>query len=88
MTEQDFAKIKFRIVSHVSMKQQHSCICESINHEPRIALYVRTRINDDGNFGRTITHYIFNGKTYKSKKKFLEAITAFEEGMKSKFEKI
>lgn len=87
MTESDLAKIMFRLVSHVNTKKQHASIRESVGYEPRITLYTRTHVKDNGKFGRTITHYIFNCKTYKTKKKFLEATTAFEEERKSKLEK-
>ena len=87
MTDQDLAKIKFRMVSHLNMRTQHACVYESIDHEPKIAVCMLTPVKEDGTFGRAFAHYIFNGKTYKTKKKFLEAMTEFEEERKSKFNK-
>lgn len=87
MTDQDLAKIKFRMVSHLNMGTQHACAYVSVDYEPRIEMCVHTIVRDDGTFGRAFAHYRFNGKVYKTKKKFLEAITAFEEERKSKFEK-
>lgn len=78
MTVQDFAKIKFRMVSHLNMGQQHGTAYESVDYEPKIAMCVHTPVKD-GIFGRAYVHYDFNGQIYKTKKKFLEAITAFEE---------
>ena len=87
MTESDLAKIKFRMVSHLNIRTQRTCAYESIDHEPKIAVCMLTPVKEDGTFGRSITHYIFNGRTYKTKKIFLEAATAFEEERKRKFEK-
>lgn len=87
MTEQDLAKIKFRMVSHLNMETLHACTYESVNHVPSFEICVQTRLRDDDMFGGSYTHYRFNGKVYKTKKKFLEAITAFEEERKRKFKK-
>lgn len=87
MTESDLAKIKFRMVSHLNMGEQHASSYESVDHEPTIGMCVHTPVKEDGTFGRAFAHYRFNGKVYKTKNKFLEAMTAFEEERKSKFEK-
>ncbi len=85
MTKQDLNKIKFGFVSYTAYL--HLGIWESVDYEPRITVCTRTHVKDDSIFSKSISHYIFNGKTYKTKKKLLEAITAFEEERKSKFEK-
>lgn len=87
MTESDLAKIKFRFVMSMSGKYEHMLSYESVGHIPTIGICIHTPVRKDGNFGREYRHYRFNGKTYKTKKKFLEAITAFEEERKSRFEK-
>lgn len=79
MTESDLAKIMFRFVSHVYTEHSRATVRESVDYEPRITLYMRTHVKDNGRFGSTIIHYIFNGNVYKTKKKFLEAVTAWEE---------
>lgn len=79
MTEQDFYKIMFRFVSHVYMEHHQATIRESVNYEPSITVYTRTYVKDNGKFGRTVIHYLFNNKVYKTKKKFLKAMTAWEE---------
>lgn len=79
MTESDFSKIRFRKVSHLNMGTQHACTYESVDHEPTIWICVHTRVKEDGTFGRAFAHYRFNDKVYKTKKKFLEAMTAYEE---------
>lgn len=87
MTESDLAKIKFKCVSHLAMEQEHVLTYESVGHIPKIWIFIHTPVRKDGSFGRQYRYYSFNGKIYKSKKKFLEAATAFEEERKSKFEK-
>lgn len=88
MTESDLAKIKFRVVMHLNMGHEHVCTYESIDHNPTIIIRNRAKLRKSGVFGKSSVRYMFNGKTYQSKKKFLEAATAFEEERKSKFKKI
>ena len=87
MTESDLAKIKFKFVMSMSGEYEHYTTYESVDHIPTIGICIHTPVRKDGSFGREYRHYRFNGKTYKTKKKFLEAITEFEEERKSKFEK-
>lgn len=87
MNEQDFEKIKFKFVMHLNMEHEHALSYESVDHIPPIGICIHTPVRKDGSFGREYRHYRFNGKVYKTKKKFLEAMTAFEEERKSKFEK-
>lgn len=71
----------------MSLSYEHMLSYESVDHIPTIGICIHTPVRKDGSFGREYRHYRFNGKVYKTKKKFLEAITAFEEERKSKFEK-
>lgn len=87
MTESDLTKIKFRFVMSMSGEYEHMVSYESVGHIPTIGICIHTPVRKDGTFGREYRHYRFNGKVYKSKKKFLEATTAFEEERKSKFKK-
>ena len=87
MTESDLTKIKFRFVMSMSGEYEHYTTYESVDHIPAIGICIHTTVRKDGTFGREYRHYRFNGKTYKTKKKFLEAMTGFEEERKSKFEK-
>lgn len=88
MTESDLAKIKFKFVMSLSGEYEHYTTYESVDHIPPIGICNHTTVRKDGSFGRGYRHYRFLGKVYKTKKKFLEAITAFEEERKSKFKKI
>ena len=79
MTDSDLAKIKFRFVMSMSGKYEHMLSYESVDHIPTIEICIHTPVRKDGTFGREYRQYLFNGKTYKTKKKFLEAMTAREE---------
>lgn len=87
MTESDLAKIKFKFVMSMSGVYEHMVSYESVDHIPTIGICIHTPVRKDGAFGREYRHYLFNGKTYTTKKKFLEAMTAFEDERKSNFEK-
>ena len=87
MTDQDLAKIKFRFVMSMALSYEHILSYESVDHIPTIGVCIHTPVRKDGTFGREYRHYLFNGKTYKTKQKFLEAMTEFEDERKSKFEK-
>ena len=86
MTESDLAKIKFRFVMSMSRSYEHMWSYESVGQIPTIGICIHTPVRKDGTFGREYRHYQFNGKTYKTKKNLLEAMTEFEEERKSKFE--
>lgn len=88
MTESDLAKIKFRFVMSLSGKYEHMLSYKSVDHIPAIGICIHTPVRKDGTFGREYRCYLFNGKVYKTKNKFLEAMAEFEEERKSKFEKI
>lgn len=88
MTESDLAKMKFKFVMSMSGEYEHYTTYESVDHIPTIVICIHTPVRKDGSFGRERRAYRFRGgSVYKSEKKFLEAITAFEEESKSKFEK-
>lgn len=79
MTESDFAKIKFKFVMSLSGEYEHYTTYESVDHIPAIGMCVHTPVRNDGSFVRGYRHYRFNDKVYKTKKKFLEAMTSWEE---------
>ena len=87
MTESDLTKIKFKFVMSMSGEYKHMVSYESVDHIPAIGICIHTPVRKDGTFGRESRHYRFNGKVYKTKKKFLEAMTEFEDERKSKFKK-
>ena len=87
MTESDLAMIKFKFVMSMSGVYEHMVSYESVDHIPTIGVCIHTPVRKDDAFGREYRHYLLNGKTYTTKKKFLEAMTAFEDERKSNFEK-
>ena len=71
MTKEEFEKIPFRFLSHISQESVHIA-----NYVSEDGLFVISRITpkkgDD--FGKARIHYRIGDKWYKSRKKFLEAL--------------
>lgn len=72
MTAEQLSKIPFRMVAHLSMEHEHCATF--LNADYNMGYCVHTKRKDDGTFGRSYTHYQYNGEVYKTKAKFLEAI--------------
>lgn len=72
MTKEELQKVPFKFSSHMSMSDHHSATY--INKQYGFSMSKHTKKTGEFTFGRTITHYGYNGVTYKSLKKFLEAI--------------
>lgn len=63
-------------MSHLSMEHEH---CSSYsNMDYGFHMCKHTKKKSDGTFGRTIVHYMYKDKVYKSLPKFLEAIKDVE----------
>lgn len=75
MTEQELSKIPFRCVCHLALKDEH--IATYSDESGRLGFSVTTPKKDEFTFGKGRTHYRIDGKIYKSKKKFLEALKGF-----------
>ena len=77
MTLEELMKVPFRFCGHISMADEHqSTYC---NEQYGFKMVTITPRYDDGmRFGRTRRHFYYNGKWYKSLKKFLEAIKDIE----------
>lgn len=86
MTTEEFAKLRWKMYIHLSMESEYACSYTCVDM-PMLQKCVHTPVKEDFSFGRAYAHYMFQGKTHKTKKKFLEAMTEFEEERKSKFEK-
>ena len=67
------------MTGHLAMAEEHCCSYSS--EDGRLGICVHTKVNEDAfgyrNFGRSYRHYRVDGKVYKSKKKFLEALADF-----------
>lgn len=87
MTEQDFAKIRFKTVMSLAAEHEHMISYVSVDREPRIGICVHTPVRKDGSFGKAVPHYRFLGKVYKNKASLLEAMTEHEQSITDKFKR-
>lgn len=82
MTEEEVNKLKFRWKSHMTLEDCYSTIYECDSEPLKGRLFVNKMQNRDKNTGfarqGTMVHYSLDGKLYRSKKKFLEAIKNIE----------
>lgn len=76
MTLEELNKVPFSFVSHMSGEHKHTSTY--INKEYGFAMCTHTKCIEGITYGRTITHYLYNDKVYKSLRKFLEAIKDVE----------
>ena len=79
MTEKELSQIPFRMVSHLAMETEHICVYKSQNPLYKIFIYKNTKKNN-GEFGKSYTHYVLNGKEYKTKQELLDAINNTDYG--------
>lgn len=73
MTLEELKKVPFNWCCHASYADEH--VSAYYNAQYGFKKKVITACYDEGmRFGRTRVHYFYDGKWYKSMKKFLEAI--------------
>lgn len=75
MTIEEFIKIPFHMVAHMSMEHEHTCTYES--GDGHLGFCDHTKKTGEFTFGRTHRHWRIKDKVYKSKQKFLEALAAY-----------
>lgn len=75
MTTEELQKIPFYFVCSLSMEDEHTLTYESENG--RLGFCDHTLLRKDGTFGRTYRHWHIDGKVYKKKDKFVEALADF-----------
>ena len=75
MTIEELEKVPFKFRSHMSMEDEH--ITTYLSEDGKIGFCNHVPFKDGEPHGRSYRHYFLNGKVYKSKKKFLEAIKDF-----------
>ena len=80
MTEQELSQIPFRMGSHLAMETEHICVYESKNPLYNIKMCKHTTIRKNGEFGKSYTHYVLNGKEYNTKQELLDAINNTDYG--------
>lgn len=78
MTEEDLGKLKFRKCSHITYDDEYHTIYECMSEPFKGRLRVRAIVKRSKTTGeptsKTMVHYSLDGKVYKIKKKFLEAM--------------
>ena len=75
MTIEELEKVKFKFHSHMSMEDEHTTTYFSEDGKIGFCDHVpRDEYGMVKKGGRAVRHFMIDGKVYKSKKKFLEAI--------------
>lgn len=76
MIPEELSKIPFRCVCHAAFEDEHTLTY--ISENGRFGFCMHTPKLKNGRFGKGRTHYQIDGKVYKSRKKFLEALKDFD----------
>ena len=72
MTTEELQKVPFHFVSHMSMEDEH--VTTYASDDNKIGFCDHVPFKNGEPHGRSYRHYWLNGKVYKTKKKFIEAI--------------
>lgn len=72
MTEEEFNNIPFTMTCHLNMCDEHCSTYVSTNPFLNLGMCIHVPYKDGKPFGRSYTHYMWNGKVYKSKKKLID----------------
>ena len=80
MTEQELSQIPFRMVSHLAMETEHICVYKSQNPLYNIFIYKNTKKKKNGEFGKSYTLYVLNGKEDNTRQELSEAINNTDDG--------
>ena len=75
MTQEELSKIPFYFVSSLAMEDEH--ILSYASEDGRLGFCDHTPKRKDGTFGHTYRHWRIEGKVYKNKDKFIEALVDF-----------
>lgn len=78
MTEEEFNKIPFNTVAHISGYNEHTSTYAS--PDGRLGYCVHTKKTGDFTFGRSYVHYRIDNNIYKTKERFLEALKEYKPG--------
>ena len=76
MTAEELAKVPFQFKSHLSMEGEHCTVYE--DNSKRLSFCSHVPFRNGKPYGRCYTHYMIDGKVYKTKEKFMEALKEFE----------
>lgn len=69
--------------SSLAMEHEHATTYEARIGDKPVSKCVHTLKRANGTFGRSYTHYLFEGKVYKSHKATVEAINQYLETSKN-----
>lgn len=73
MTIEEFSKIPFRVVGHVSWEHEHTMTYASV--DGRYGFCDHTPIRRGGEFGKGYRHWRIGDKVYKKTHLFIEALS-------------
>lgn len=76
MTYEELKKVPFHFVSHLSMEDKHCTTYAS--EDGRISFCTHVLYKNGEPKGRSYRHYMIDGKVYRSRKKFIEALASFK----------
>ena len=66
MTHNEFHKLPFRLVSHLSLDTEHLTACKAETPKGDIVMHTCTRRLKNGEFGKSSRVYVFRDKEYKT----------------------
>ena len=66
MTHEEFHKLPFRMVSHMSLATEHLAAYKAETPKGGVRIRVHVRKRKNGEFGKSSRVYIFRGKEYKT----------------------
>ena len=76
MTEEELKKVPFTFNSHLSMEHEHCTSYVALGG--RLGFCDHVPYRDGEPRGRGYRHYMIDGKVYKKKEKFIEALRDFD----------
>jgi hypothetical protein len=77
MTNFQLQHLSWQFQSSLAMEHEHATVYAARIGFRSISKCVHTIKKADGTFGRSYTHYLFEGKVFKSHSKVLEAINQY-----------
>lgn len=78
MTHNEFHKLAFHLVSHMSLTTEHLSVYQAETPKGDIVIQTRTRKLKNGDYGKSKKSYFFRGKQYKTIDELLKDYNGFE----------
>lgn len=78
MTHEEFHKLPFHLVSHISFGTEHMAVYQAETPKGSIVIQTRTRKLKNGEFGKSSRVYIFRDKEFKSVDELLKDYNGVE----------